>query len=434
MKLKLFFVFLFISTCVFSQSEVYLYKDTTGNLTLEEIQTKPFQLLEEHVLEPYSDDVFWFKIPKYSTNINYNFKLLYSRIDSVNAYQNAKEFNKLTPRRFISYQFHRNSDVFIKVAPTLHSYIPFELNTVQEESRQNTKQLLFNGFYYGFAFLVVIYNIWYFFLFKDDAFLYYALFLISIGYAIFVMDGMLNFFNVDTKINTFLTILTYYAIAFFSSKFANNYLFLDRYYPKLKYFSYFVGAIIVVLGLLFFSFKNFYLLLVLNILVFLLLTIYWFCSVLLFKKNVYVKILTLAYVIILISGVDFYVLKFLGISFLNTNNTSIKIGAFSEMAILSFAVLYRMRTLKEENRLMRKEIVNYSKQLIHLESSQKEKENNAIDKLSHREREIFNLISKGKTNKEIATELNISVNTVKFHLKNIYEKLNIKNRKEALNY
>ena len=33
----------------------------------------------------------------------------------------------------------------------------------------------------------------------------------------------------------------------------------------------------------------------------------------------------------------------------------------------------------------------------------------------------------------ISAELNISVNTVKFHIKNIYEKLNIKSRKEALN-
>ncbi|TXD48365.1 helix-turn-helix transcriptional regulator [Polaribacter sp. IC073] len=46
--------------------------------------------------------------------------------------------------------------------------------------------------------------------------------------------------------------------------------------------------------------------------------------------------------------------------------------------------------------------------------------------------EIFNFISEDITNKEIADKLNISVNTVKFHVKNIYEKLNIKSRKEAI--
>ncbi|QTE23218.1 helix-turn-helix transcriptional regulator [Polaribacter cellanae] len=38
-----------------------------------------------------------------------------------------------------------------------------------------------------------------------------------------------------------------------------------------------------------------------------------------------------------------------------------------------------------------------------------------------------------KTNKEIAEALFISVNTVKYHVKNIYDKLNIKSRREAQN-
>lgn len=55
-----------------------------------------------------------------------------------------------------------------------------------------------------------------------------------------------------------------------------------------------------------------------------------------------------------------------------------------------------------------------------------------LDNLSLRERVIFDLIVSSKSNKEMANEVNISVNTVKFHVKNIYLKLDIKNRKEAL--
>jgi DNA-binding CsgD family transcriptional regulator len=51
---------------------------------------------------------------------------------------------------------------------------------------------------------------------------------------------------------------------------------------------------------------------------------------------------------------------------------------------------------------------------------------------SIREKEIFDLIIIGNSNKLIADSLNISVNTVKFHVKNIYEKLHIKSRKEAI--
>ncbi|WP_424962396.1 tetratricopeptide repeat protein [Ekhidna sp.] len=52
--------------------------------------------------------------------------------------------------------------------------------------------------------------------------------------------------------------------------------------------------------------------------------------------------------------------------------------------------------------------------------------------LSEREFEILNLTVSDKTNQEIAEEVFVSVNTVKFHLKNVYEKLGVNNRKEAL--
>jgi len=53
--------------------------------------------------------------------------------------------------------------------------------------------------------------------------------------------------------------------------------------------------------------------------------------------------------------------------------------------------------------------------------------------LSEREIEVFEELSKGKTNKEIADALFVSVNTVKTHLLNIYEKLDVKNRTQAVN-
>lgn len=54
--------------------------------------------------------------------------------------------------------------------------------------------------------------------------------------------------------------------------------------------------------------------------------------------------------------------------------------------------------------------------------------------LSDREFEILNLALSNHTNSEIAEQLYISVNTVKFHLKNIYLKLKVSGRKEALNF
>ncbi|MDH2346829.1 LuxR C-terminal-related transcriptional regulator [Bradyrhizobium sp. SSUT77] len=51
-----------------------------------------------------------------------------------------------------------------------------------------------------------------------------------------------------------------------------------------------------------------------------------------------------------------------------------------------------------------------------------------LEVLTHRERQIVHLVSEGMSNKEIARQLNVSPGTVKVHLYNIFQKLEITNR------
>ena len=53
--------------------------------------------------------------------------------------------------------------------------------------------------------------------------------------------------------------------------------------------------------------------------------------------------------------------------------------------------------------------------------------------LSQREKEVLELVAQGLLYKEIAIRLTISTETVKKHLKNIYQKLHVQNKVEALN-
>ncbi len=53
------------------------------------------------------------------------------------------------------------------------------------------------------------------------------------------------------------------------------------------------------------------------------------------------------------------------------------------------------------------------------------------DPLSPREQKVLELLTRGSTNKEIAAALNISVNTVRNHLRNILDKLHLQNRVQA---
>lgn len=55
-----------------------------------------------------------------------------------------------------------------------------------------------------------------------------------------------------------------------------------------------------------------------------------------------------------------------------------------------------------------------------------------ISQLTRRERALLESLSKGLTNKDLARDFNISANTVKFHLSNLFEKLGVKNRAQAI--
>ena len=54
--------------------------------------------------------------------------------------------------------------------------------------------------------------------------------------------------------------------------------------------------------------------------------------------------------------------------------------------------------------------------------------------LTDREREVLQLIAEGKTNKEIATLLSVSINTIETHRKHIMEKLDLHNTAEIVRF
>jgi DNA-binding NarL/FixJ family response regulator len=65
--------------------------------------------------------------------------------------------------------------------------------------------------------------------------------------------------------------------------------------------------------------------------------------------------------------------------------------------------------------------------------NQKPRPSSELEKLSAREREILDYLAKGYRYKEIADKLFISTETIRTHIRNIYEKLHVQSRMEAVN-
>ncbi len=117
----------------------------------------------------------------------------------------------------------------------------------------------------------------------------------------------------------------------------------------------------------------------------------------------------------------------------NEQNTRIFLIITSVILLMLILVLFQLfksnkqkRILIErDNNRMRNELEKLSKELNEKDES---KQGFESYNLSERQLQIIELVKQGKTNKEIGSQLFISENTVKYHLKIIYNLLGIENR------
>jgi len=96
---------------------------------------------------------------------------------------------------------------------------------------------------------------------------------------------------------------------------------------------------------------------------------------------------------------------------------------FLMVVISSFLVVIYIQISKRK-------ITNLSNQIKDHSKVKSEDIHSLLAELTMRQREVYDLIIAGKSNKEIIAELFIEQSTLKSHINQIYRKLNIKNRKE----
>jgi DNA-binding NarL/FixJ family response regulator len=123
----------------------------------------------------------------------------------------------------------------------------------------------------------------------------------------------------------------------------------------------------------------------------------------------------------LLDGVLLILIKFLEINYL-IGGLDFKIYSFLLALLFLFGGLYLGWQYNQK--------VVIQNQLVNLQSD--EPMINPTGLLSEREAEVLKHLAMGKTNQQIADDLYVSLNTIKTHLKNIYIKLDVNTKTQAL--
>jgi len=121
-----------------------------------------------------------------------------------------------------------------------------------------------------------------------------------------------------------------------------------------------------------------------------------------------------------------YLLKAINISYKeNYLRIFLDKGAYLKNVLLKIQDKLQLRLEKEQKVFLNK-IIKGSNKVTIIEKL------DMIEILSIRELEVLKYLREGRTNLEIADSLFVSINTVKTHLLNIYTKLDVHSRTEAL--
>ena len=422
------------------------------NHTFNEISIKNqlFKILKEPRLG-YKNGSYWFKVQLNPSILNEQkliFEIEGNTINKLEIFGNHKKIASLnnrlnTPNLAIEISHNKNATYYIKVHFQKHAYFPLKVSKKEVFFENEKINYLKNGLFYGFVIMVFIINIVFYFSLKDVTFLTYALFLGLTNIGMTDYDGFM-FFWIQPEYRYYISISLHLLVplgtAIFTSSLLNHHILV----PKSKVISGVLFSIAAFFYSLFIFTDDFFYFAIGDLFGLGIFSYYMYLGICELKRQKFAKFSVIGYSLIWVSGLLFVIPLNWGINVFSTPLESVKLGSLFEMIILTYAITYRVKIMQEENQAFRMQIKNYVRSIFDLENKiqqqAQEFSNSSFDKkvddlskkhqLTERETDVLLQIANGLNNQQIAEKLFISVNTVKYHTRNLYEKLDIVKRTE----
>jgi hypothetical protein len=304
----------------------------------------------------------------------------------------------------------------------------------QKSETISTGSLFLKGTFYGAVSIILLLNIVSLFLFEEKIFGYFGLAVTGTLLLFFGEDNLSGVLFQDTLFkNSGVTTTILCATAGLVALYSSQYLTIKEYFPKLKTFTVPLFIAAAGLSITHWFVDNAMLPIAVNSISFALLMCYFGGGVMLFLKNNYSKFYVLGMAIPLLFVLDYFVLQVIGIEFLSVSLTVVKASFFVNVLLMTYAILFRMKDIKEQTaaRKIEMEIFLKKEKMMERENIIELTEELYLENLIMQydldgiEIKLLQYISEGKENSKIARKLKTTEIEIEEMTRKLYHKIQI---------
>ncbi len=462
-------VFVLTAIPSFAQTEKAVLEPSFFNSLPFEKLNEDNQTFKADALEK---DTFWIKciLPQQSigkdlilqiSSVYFDEIDLYTQMEDGLFHRVAKSGNNFRNRDSIPTRFNQiaftteQPIIYIKNKVSRYAGVDLVIKETKEMYLSERWDFFKLGGYYGLALMSIVFNLVFFIIFKDKRFISYCFLLLFVFLQFLYEDGLLFFITSNTWILKNFVLLFSLLTAAMGCVFTYHFLHLKKLAPHFLKYAALLIFIAMVATLAYFVYNHLLFLLVANL--FNVLAALWCCyiAITLFRTQVLARFLVATLGIVLLFGIGYNLHQFSVSPFFDFfNRDTFRLASAFEIISISFAIVYDIKKIRAENFYYRNEIQKYVQQLKQLSYSSNEREAVKETKpdltgismllifqnlkqnyaLTDRELQVLKLISEGLSNQEVAEEIFVSLSTVKYHVSNLYFKLEIKNRSQAVKF
>lgn len=361
-----------------------VWRDSTSKANFRQALNAPYELGHEKVLNFNRDEAaYWIRIPLENQSYHKQFylQLEFPMIDSIEVYMDSSGLpTYVAGDRYvyaerpvdhptflfpITLEKGESKVIYMRVRSKDQLFLPLRIGDIQSVSLDNGNKQVFLGLYFGVIFVMFFYNLFIYITTKDKSYLWYILYILSIGLTQGSLEGwtfLYIFPNSPEWYNgsvVFFSAFTGFTAIEFAKIFVQPKRFTPKLYKGLIFFQllYALAMITYVFGFVALSFT-------LVDIGALTVSLYALVFISIIAKKGYrpAKFFLIAWTVFL-AGIFVFALRNFGvIEYTFLTKSIIEIGSGLEAILLSIALADRINTLKKEKEASQEEALRVSKE------------------------------------------------------------------------